>query len=101
MMHAKAFTLTAVVAGSLGFMGSAQAAPLSPAPLATGTDGALIERTAGYCGPGFHPNWRGVCVMNQIGPDGSYRRRGGPYGYGGGYGRPRPYGYYRPRPDYY
>jgi hypothetical protein len=37
MMHAKAFTLTAVVAGSLGIMGSAQAAaplPWPPEPMA-------------------------------------------------------------------
>lgn len=88
MMHAKAFTLAAVLAGSLGWTGSAGAAPLSPAPLAS--DGALIERAAGYCGPGFHPSGpTGHCRVNRYGP--SYYRRFGP---------PPEDRYYRPRPEY-
>ena len=99
MTHAKAFAWAAVVAGSLGWAGNTQAAPLSPAPL-----GATIavERVAGGCGPGFHPNPWGICRPNFYGPRPYWGRPvyGGPYGYY----RPRPvyrpYGYYRPRPFY-
>lgn len=98
MTHAKAFALAAVIAGSLGVAGSAQAAPFSPVPLATATDNALVERTAGGCGPGFHPNPWGICRPNW----GPRRYWGGPPP---GYYRPRPfyrpYGYYRPRPYYW
>lgn len=108
MMHAKAFALAAVVAGSLGWAGSAQALPLTPAPLGAG-EGALVERTAGGCGLGFHPNPWGICRPNLYGPRPYWGRPvySGPYGYY----RPRPvyrpYDYdgprpfYRPRPDYY
>ena len=100
MTHAKAFALAAVVAGSLGWGMSAQAAPLSPAPLGV-SEGALVERTGGGCGLGFHPNPWGICRPNLYGP----RPYWGRPVYGGyGYYRPRPvygpYGYYRPRPVY-
>lgn len=112
MTHAKAFALAAVIAGSLGWAASAQAAPLSPAPLGVAAEGALVERTAGGCGPGFHPNPWGICRPNLYGPRPYWGRPvyGGPYGYyrprpvyrPWGYDRPRPvYGYgYGPRPWY-
>jgi hypothetical protein len=87
MTHAKAFAWAAVVAGSLGWVGGAQAAPLSPAPLGATSP---VERVAGGCGPGFHPNPWGICRPNLYGP----RPYWGRPVYGG------PYGYYRPRPVY-
>lgn len=80
----KALVLAAVIAGGLGFVGSAEA--------------------AGGCGPGFHPNPWGVCRPN-FGPGPGWRR---PAFYGGyGYARPRPvyrpygaYGAHGPRPFY-
>ncbi len=107
MTQAKIFAWAAVVAGSLGWMGSAEAAPFGLAPL--GAMGASVERVAGGCGPGFHPNPWGLCRPNLYGP----RPYWGPPVYGGPFGpvRPRPifrpYGYdgprpfYRPRPWYY
>ncbi|MCE4222432.1 hypothetical protein HCU64_01595 [Methylobacterium sp. C25] len=88
MTHLKIFATAATLAAGLGLATSASAAPLSPG-LIGATDGANVERVAGGCGPGFHPNPWGVCRPNFYGPR--------PF-----YGRPvyRPYGYYRPRPYY-
>ncbi|MGU3539623.1 GCG_CRPN prefix-to-repeats domain-containing protein [Methylobacterium sp. A54F] len=99
MMHVKVLGMAAVLAGGLGLATAAQAAPLSPAPLGAP---APIERVAGGCGPGFHPNPWGVCRPNWGGPRPYWRR---PAYYGGyGYYRPRPvyrpYGFYGPRPFY-
>ncbi|MGV7033294.1 GCG_CRPN prefix-to-repeats domain-containing protein [Methylobacterium symbioticum] len=101
-LPARAFGLAALVAGGLGFAGSAGAAPLAVAPLA---GDAMVQTVAGGCGPGFHPNPWGVCRPNW-GPRPYY----GPRPYWGGprpywrrpvvYGpRPyyRPYGFYGPR----
>ena len=102
MTHAKAFALAAVIAGSLGAAGSAQAAPLGPLPLAAPAS-TLVERTAGGCGPGFHPNPWGICRPNRWGPRPYWGRPvyGGPYGYYRPRPLYRPYGYYRPRPYFY
>ena len=96
----RTLVLAAIVAGGLGFAGSANAAPLAPAPLA---GEATVQTVAGGCGPGFHPNPWGVCRPNwgprpYWGPR-AYERR--PIGWGP-YGRPyprpyRPYGFYGPR----
>ncbi|WP_336487783.1 GCG_CRPN prefix-to-repeats domain-containing protein [Methylobacterium nigriterrae] len=103
MIHAKTLGLAAAIAGGLGLATAVSAAPLAPAPLAAAGSDAMIERVAGGCGPGFHPNPWGVCRPNW-GPRPYWRRPvvyGGPYGYG----RPRPYyrpygAYYGPRPFY-
>ena len=97
MMHAKLLGMAAVVAAGLGLATAASAAPLSPPSLGPEAAGAPIERVAGGCGPGFHPNPWGVCRPNW-GPRPYWRRPVyGPYAY---YGRPRPYygGFYGPRP---
>lgn len=99
MTNLKIFVTAAALAGGLGLASAASAAPFSPALLGA-TDGAHVERVAGGCGPGWHPNPWGECRPNGYGPRRFY---GGP-GYGGGYGyyRPRPvyrpYGFYGPRP---
>ena len=78
----KPVILAAILAGGLGFMGTAEA--------------------AGGCGPGFHPNPWGICRPN-YGPRPYWR---GPRYVYGGYGdagpRPygRPYGFYGPRHFY-
>ncbi|GLS48923.1 GCG_CRPN prefix-to-repeats domain-containing protein [Methylobacterium gnaphalii] len=75
----------------------------SATPLGFGSDerDAVIERVAGGCGPGFHPNRFGDCRPNfrggygYGGPRGYYGDRPG-YGYGRGYER----GYESPRRFY-
>lgn len=92
MTHLNVLVTAATLAGGLGFATMANAAPLAPAPLGAAAS-APIERVAGGCGPGFHPNPWGLCRPNLYGPRPYF---GGPiyrpYGYG--------YGYYRPRPIY-
>ena len=69
----------AAVMAAAGFVGSAQAAPFSPAPVAVVSEEATVERVAGGCGWGYHPNPWGMCRPNGYGPR---------------------YGYYGPRPFY-
>jgi hypothetical protein len=99
MKHAKVLGMAAVLAGSLGLATASQAAPISVAPLGAPDGNAAIERVAGGCGPGWHPNPWGECRPN---------RRPPPYWGRGYYGyRPLPppppvYGYYGgPRRFYY
>ena len=63
---------------------------------------AIIERVAGGCGPGFHPNPWGRCRPNDWGRGGWGGPRGG-YGYGYGYRGPDRGGYggYGRGPDGY
>jgi hypothetical protein len=85
-MHSKAFALVIVV--GLGVCaGSANAAPLAPAPVSP--EPSNIVQVAQGCGLGFHRNYRGYCMRN-------YR----PYAYHRHYYRSRPYGFYRAYPYY-
>ena len=79
--------------------GLASATAANAAPFGYGPPGSAmpIERVAGGCGPGFHPNPWGHCRPNDRGwgyggPRGPYGGRPGYYGYGGG--EPRGYGGY-------
>lgn len=78
----KMFGAAALVAGGMGLVSTAQAAPAAPA---SGLAGAgLIEHVAEGCGPGYFRGPRGFCRP----------MRGGGYGRGPGFG-PRPF--YGPR----
>jgi hypothetical protein len=99
MMRSRTFGMAALLAASLATATAADAAPFGYGPLDGPPDGALpIERVAGGCGPGFHPNPWGHCRPNDRGwgwggPRGPYGGRPG-YGYGyergpGGYDGPR------------
>ncbi|KAA0124640.1 hypothetical protein CIW48_07745 [Methylobacterium sp. P1-11] len=97
MMRSKMLGLVAVVTAGLATATAAHAAPFGYGPPDAGV---VIERVAGGCGPGFHPNPWGHCRPNDRGwgwggPRGPY---GGRPGYGGperGYG-----GYDGPRRSY-
>lgn len=99
MMRFKTLGMAAILAAGLGTATAANAAPFGYGPLG-GT--GLIERVAGGCGPGFHPNPWGHCRPNDRGwgyggPRGPYGGHPGyGYGYGGGYER-GPGGYDGPR----
>ena len=97
MMRSKMLGLVAVVTAGLATATAANAAPFGYGPPDAGV---MIQRVAGGCGPGFHPNPWGHCRPNDRGwgwggPRGPY---GGRPGYGGperGYG-----GYDGPRRSY-
>lgn len=97
MMRSKMLGLVAVVTAGLATATAANAAPLGYGPPDAGV---MIQRVAGGCCPGFHPNPWGHCRPNDRGwgwggPRGPY---GGRPGYGGperGYG-----GYDGPRRSY-
>ena len=94
MVRTKTLRMAVVIAAGLTTATTANAAPFSYSPPASG---ALIEHVAGGCGPGFHPNPWGRCRPNDRGwgyggPRGYYGG-GQSYGYGGGYER-GPRGYY-------
>lgn len=97
MMLFKMLRVAAFAGVALATATAAQAAPFGFGP----PDGAvLIERVAGGCGPGFHPNPWGHCRPNDRGwgyggPRGPYGDRPA-YGYRGGYDR-GPGGYDGPR----
>ncbi|MDP4023728.1 hypothetical protein Q8W71_13915 [Methylobacterium sp. NEAU 140] len=81
MVRITVFGAAAVIAA--GFAATAaSAAPFGPGPAPAG---ARVERVAGGCGPGFHPNPWGHCRPNA---------RGWGYGWGG------PRGPYGGRPDH-
>jgi hypothetical protein len=88
MLRAKMLGMAAMIAAGLATASTAQAAPFGFGPGAP--DGSvLIERVAGGCGPGFHPNPWGHCRPNGWGwggPRGPYGGRPD-YGYGRGYDR--------------
>lgn len=90
-MRTKMLGLAAVVAGGLGTMTAANAAPLGLGPVA-GPRAPLVERVADGCGPGFHANPWGRCRPNRWDygpPRGAYGPPRG-YGYDRGYDRPPP-----------
>ena len=58
-MNLKILGAAALVAGTLGLAGAANAAPVAPASALAG-DG-LIERVAEGCGRGYFRNARGFC----------------------------------------
>lgn len=78
MNSIRLLALAAVAAGA-GLVTTANAAPFGPSPAAAVAGEAAVERVAGGCGPGFHPNPWGLCRPNVYGPR---------------------YGYYGPRPFY-
>ena len=82
-MRTKILGLVVLIAGGIGTMTAANAAPIGLGAIGE-PGGPLLERVADGCGPGFHANPWGRCRPN------------GGYGYGGPrfYGPPRPvYGY--------
>ena len=88
MVRSKVLGMTAVIAIGLATATAANAAPLRYEPF---DGGVRIERIAGGCGPGFHPNPWGHCRPNDRGwgyggPRGPYGGRPD-YGYGRGYDR--------------
>jgi hypothetical protein len=88
MVRTKMLGMAAVIAAGLATTTAANAAPCGDGPP---DGGVLIERVAGGCGPGFHPNPWGRCRPNDRGwgyggPRGYYGDRPG-YGYGRGYDR--------------
>ncbi len=88
MMRSKVLGTAAVIAAGLATATAANAGPFGYGPP---EGGVLIERVAGGCGPGFHPNPWGHCRPNDRGwgyggPRGYDSGRPG-YGYGGGYER--------------
>ena len=94
-MRTKMLGLAAVVAAGLATATTANAAPFG---YGRPDEGILVERVAGGCGPGFHPNPWGRCRPNDRswgygGPRGYYGDRPG-YGYGYGRGYDRGYGGY-------
>ena len=99
MVRAKVLGMVAALAGGLGLVTAARAAPVGPSDLGRAGGIGLIERVADGCGPGFHANPWGRCRPN------------GGYGYGGPpreyverrvYREERPYGYYeRPPARFY
>ncbi|WP_342107954.1 GCG_CRPN prefix-to-repeats domain-containing protein [Methylobacterium sp. SI9] len=94
MVRSKVLGMAAVIAAGLATATTANAAPFGYGPT---DDGVLIERVAGGCGPGFHPNPWGRCRPNDrdwgYGGSRGYYGGGPGYGYGGGYER-GPRGYY-------
>ena len=86
-MFAKRLGVAAVLATGLATATAANAAPFGFGPPEVG---GLIERVAGGCGPGFHPNPWGHCRPNERGW--GYGGPRGPYGGRPGYG---PGGYER------
>lgn len=105
MVRFKVLGVAAVVAAGLTTVTAANAAPFG-AGFGPPEREVIIERVAGGCGPGFHPNPWGHCRPNYRGWGGwgGPRGYGGGYergGYGGGYGRgPGGYGYGGPRGGY-
>lgn len=95
MVFSRTLGMAALLAAGLATATAANAAPFGYGR----PDGeALIERVAGGCGPGFHPNPWGHCRPNGWGwggPRGPYGGRPD-YGYRGGYER-GPGGYDGPR----
>ncbi|GAN52359.1 GCG_CRPN prefix-to-repeats domain-containing protein [Methylobacterium radiotolerans] len=88
MMRSKMLGLVATAAAGLATATAANAAPFGYGPPEAG---AVIERVAGGCGPGFHPNPWGHCRPNDRGwgwggPRGPYGGRPGYGGYDRGYG---------------
>lgn len=100
MVRFKVLSAAAVVAASLITATAAAASPFGYGPPEREV---IVERVAGGCGPGFHPNPWGHCRPNDRGWGGP-RGYGGGYergGYGGGYGRGHSgYGYGGPRGGY-
>ena len=93
MMRSKMLGRVAVATAGLATATAANAAPFGYGPPDAGV---VIERVAGGCGPGFHPNPWGHCRPNERGwgwggPRGPYGRPGyGGYERGyGGYDGPR------------
>lgn len=78
MVRFKVLGMAAVLAAGLATATTANAMPFGYGPP---DREVVIERVAGGCGPGFHPNPWGHCRPNDRG-----------WGYGGGYGGPRGYG---------
>ncbi|MGU3286089.1 GCG_CRPN prefix-to-repeats domain-containing protein [Methylobacterium mesophilicum] len=95
MVRSRMLGIAAVVAAGLATGTAANAAPFGYAPP---DSTVLIERVAGGCGPGFHPNPWGHCRPNDRGW-GYGGRPGYGYGHGGGYER-GPGGYDGPRRFY-
>ena len=90
MVRFKMIGMAAVITAGLASATAADAMPFEYGP----PDGpVLIERVAGGCGPGFHPNPWGHCRPNGWGGGygGGYGGRPG-YGYRGGYGGGYGYG---------
>ncbi len=88
MIRPKVGGMAAVMVAGLATATTANAAPFGYGPPG---GGVLIERVAGGCGPGFHPNPWGHCRPNARGWG-----YGGPRGYDGGrpgYGRGYDRGY--------
>ena len=81
MVRFKVVGITAVIAAGLASATAASAAPFGYG-FGPPEREVIVERVAGGCGPGFHPNPWGHCRPNDRG-----------WGYGGGYGGPRGYGY--------
>ena len=75
------FKVLGVAAALAAGLVSATAANAGPFEYGPPDREVLVERVAGGCGPGFHPNPWGHCRPNDRG-----------YGYGGGWGGPRGYG---------
>lgn len=104
MVRLKVLGLAVAMAVGLASAPAANAAPFGYGPAGTAD---LIERVAGGCGPGFHPNRWGECRPHfrdgygrgYGGPRGFYGDRTG-YGYRGGYGGGYDRGYDRPRRFY-
>ncbi len=96
MVRSKVIGMAAVVAAGLATTTAANAMPFGYGPP---DREVVIERVAGGCGPGFHPNPWGHCRPNGWGGWGGprgYGYGGWDRGYGGGYGRGG-YGYGGPR----
>ncbi|WCS23404.1 hypothetical protein LOK46_19790 [Methylobacterium sp. NMS14P] len=96
MMRSKVLGLVAVAAAVLATATAVNAAPFGYGPPEAGV---VIERVAGGCGPGFHPNPWGHCRPNDRGwgwggPRGPYGGRPGYGGYDRGYGGHGGYGGY-------
>ena len=77
MVRFNVLGVAAVLAAGLVSATAANAGPFGYGP---SDREVLVERVAGGCGPGFHPNPWGHCRPNDRG-----------YGYGGGWGGPRGY----------
>lgn len=106
MVRFKILGIAAVVAAGLASTTAASAAPFGYG-FGPPEREVIIERVAGGCGPGFHPNPWGHCRPNGWGGGWGGPRGygyGGGYergGYGGGYGRgPGGYGTGGPRGSY-
>ncbi len=67
--------ITAIAAGAALMFGAATAQAVPATVVAPGVDAAQVIPVAEGCGPGFHRNFRGICVPGGFGRP----------GYGGGF----------------